>query len=549
MTYYDDFLVEAGNTYTVTSASDDGNEKVEWLCEEFWVDTKIVDLQSNTQELVVAIKIDGETILTEPIPRGRLMKSPIPELSEYGLSVAVTPVYNTTVAEILIETEKNAPVQYQHKVLGFARLPSTGEQVFLGHKPIGPVPPHRVDSTYSKPDKVLPRGTLESYKQVLQEEVAGRLNLILALAIAVTPLLLYLLRNAGVLYDLPIFVFVGPSSTGKTTALRLIASVYGLPIERSGLIGDFNATLKALTARFAGMQGMPLILDEATSADIDFKRLVLALSTGYDRERCRSDGSVEDAASFCGSFIISSEHSLFEDDYGESGATARVVELNLPWTDDADHARSLEQKLLENCGTAVKPLVVQLLKRHDKLPGYFKTALNYLGKKNFARSSVEGRKLKVYALILVAAMFVKIILGVDIGYTQLTELIIAQHETHRPPEEETDKVARLYETIKTYVTHNRGSFTRDTPSRQSNGPFWNTRGELSKQDGISCAWIPKDDLDKLIKDFGFLKPVEARQKLAERGWLFRTKDRHYWLPHTFGDTGKMDAYCVLLPDS
>lgn len=345
----------------------------------------------------------------------------IPRLAAHGLHLEDTRENEELMQSILLDSGQQARIQFTHGALGFKEL--DGELVFLARHPIGCSNPQKEKSLYTGDIEIDAAGSLDGYIGLLQKEVVGHTPLELALAISYTPLILFFLRRSGYLSDLPIFAFVGPSSTGKTLALRLIASAYGSPTERDGLIGDFNSTDFAIPARFAGLVGMPLILDEATDASYDFKRNALTLSKGRDRNRCNPDGSLKRATRFVGSIIVTSEKSVLTDELNVSGASARVVEFRLPsWTDDADHAMRLERKLIAEHGTAVVPFAESALRYSSAFPNFFEHELRLLREAKFADNAVEGRKLKALALVLTAATFVRVALGIELDKERLRKL-------------------------------------------------------------------------------------------------------------------------------
>ncbi|MDM5509887.1 DUF927 domain-containing protein, partial [Staphylococcus aureus] len=64
-----------------------------------------------------------------------------------------------------------------------------------------------------------------------------------------------------------IFSFTGQSSTGKSTAAMLAASVAGNPTKGTeNLFRSWNATRNALEGYLSGNYGVPIVLDELSAA-------------------------------------------------------------------------------------------------------------------------------------------------------------------------------------------------------------------------------------------------------------------------------------------
>ena len=308
--------------------------------------------------------------------------------------------------------------------------------------------------------------------------------------------------------------------------------------------GSIYVTEKALYARFANMCGMPLILDESTGVNIDFDQFALRISKGFDRERCSSDGAVKPAVGFCGAFILTGERSPFADRFSESGASARVVELTMPWTEDAAHAMRLEEKLTQNHGTAVVPLVKALLQYRSAAIKFFNSDLREIRGLGFTEGAVEARKAKMYALLLNAATLLNNALGVKVERSKILALLIDQHKAHQPEPEERDSVARLYDAIQSFVAQNNARIIGYTELKNFPNPN-SIVGKFAKKQGRQCVWIVKREIDAIFARNGFLNPSEALKKLAERGWVFRSNDRHHAFPQKLG-RATPQCYCVFL---
>lgn len=123
------------------------------------------------------------------------------------------------------------------------------------------------------------RGTLEEWQQNVAEYSKGNNILIFALCAALSPIALKLLPNIGN----TIFHFIGGSSIGKTTALKVAASVWGKPRE---YLRTWRATGNAQECLAESHNDALLILDEigqASSSDIG--NTVYMLGNGQGKSR------------------------------------------------------------------------------------------------------------------------------------------------------------------------------------------------------------------------------------------------------------------------
>src|SRR4051794_18740252 len=105
-------------------------------------------------------------------------------------------------------------------------------------------------------------GSLQGWLRAVQA-VAGYPLALLALYAAFVPPLLEILGAPNFIVD-----WANRTTTGKTTALRVAASVWGKPDERAvdGALGTWDATTVWIERASAVLHGLPLILDDTKRA-------------------------------------------------------------------------------------------------------------------------------------------------------------------------------------------------------------------------------------------------------------------------------------------
>ena len=187
-----------------------------------------------------------------------------------------------------------------------------GASIFvLPGETIGPRGVERVilDAGASAPYEV--RGTIDEWREGAAKLAGGHLLLMLAISTALAGTLAHL---AG--YEGGGVHFYGPSSIGKTTALRLAASVWGRG-DTPGFIRDWRATANGLEGAAAGASDTALILDELGQAEArDLAAALYMLANGGGKARAHRDGSLREPSTWRVLTLSS----------GESRLTAKLME-------------------------------------------------------------------------------------------------------------------------------------------------------------------------------------------------------------------------------
>lgn len=215
-------------------------------------------------------------------------------------------------------------------------------------------------------------GTLEGWKERVAVPSVGHSRLLFALSAAFCPPLLYLRgEESGGIH------FVGPSSIGKTLALRIAGSVWGGG-GISGFMRKWRSTVNGLELLAKSRCDSLLLLDEI--AEIPAKEAAAAaymLANGSGKKRLDRNGSLLPSHEWRILFLSSGEVSLANHlaEAGESlkgGQLVRLVEVDA----DAGQGFGVFSKLEEG---VCSQLLAESLKRATQ--HYYGTAIEaYLGK-------------------------------------------------------------------------------------------------------------------------------------------------------------------------
>ncbi|MEL7040493.1 MAG: DUF927 domain-containing protein [Pseudomonadota bacterium] len=218
-------------------------------------------------------------------------------------------------------------------------------------------------------------GTLEDWQETVAKTCIGNSRLILTLCAAfLGPLMKPVGIESGGLH------INGSSSIGKSTALRVSASVFG----SRDFVKTWRATDNGLEGIAESRSDTCLLLDElseATPATAD--RVAYMLANGRGKDRANRDGSSRPAKHWRITFISSGEVSL-SDKLGEVGkyATAgqQVRVLDIPADTDSGFglfdtihqhksasafAEALSEAALQAYGTAGNSFITKLIENRD----------------------------------------------------------------------------------------------------------------------------------------------------------------------------------------
>ncbi|WP_294446955.1 DUF927 domain-containing protein [uncultured Mailhella sp.] len=155
-------------------------------------------------------------------------------------------------------------------------------------------------------------GTLDEWKELIASHAKGNSRLILALCAACAGPLLHLLgqESGG-------FNFVGASSTGKTTALLMAASVWGKGAVSNGYILTWRGTDNGFETQAALHSDTLLCLDELSQAPSKvLYEASYMLGNGQGKQRATRTGAARDVR-FWRTMILST---------GEVGIAAKLAE-------------------------------------------------------------------------------------------------------------------------------------------------------------------------------------------------------------------------------
>ncbi len=401
------------------------------------ITSRLVDANTNAQKVKLAWLRAG--IWTERVvPRKTIADAQlILHLAEFGL-----PVNSRNARELcsyLTEFEsqnlKNLPIEHTTARLGFHEL--NGKSCFV--LPHATICEDKVDLSFSCSNsgfQQIADGYCEkgNYQEWLCgiNQIGEFPKVLLAVMASLAPSLSAIFPFQNLIVD-----YCGRTSGGKTTALRLAASVWGNPNERarSSTIHSWSGT-KTFTERAAGMANdLPLIIDDSKNAasDSHVSDLIYMISQGHGRGRATIEG-VQSTVNFNTICLISGERPATS--FSKDGGTrARTLSLwGSPFgefsVECGQIASVIDQIAQENYGFAGHKFVKFLLsntERWDEWREEFETEkAKYVDWANEVNNQFVSRMAPALAAITMAHWLAHQCFALEFEYFDLFETIWEQ---------------------------------------------------------------------------------------------------------------------------
>lgn len=239
-------------------------------------------------------------------------------------------------------------------------------------------------SASAAPGTFKQRGTLADWQSHVAAPCVGNSRLLFAVSAAFAAPLLDVtgMESGG-------FHFRGDSSTGKTTALRLAASIWG----GIDYLQRWRATDNGLEALAAQHSDCLLVLDEISQVDPKAAgEVAYMLANGSGKARANRTGTMRDTASWRLLFVSSGEAGLAEhmaqanrkpkagmeirllDIPADAGRGLGLFDTLNDYASGAAFSKALTEAALNYYGTPALAYLQKLTEHLDKMPGMVKRA-------------------------------------------------------------------------------------------------------------------------------------------------------------------------------
>jgi hypothetical protein len=329
-----------------------------------------------------------------------------------------------------------------------------------------------------------------------------------------------------------ILSYSSPTSQGKTTTIRVGASCWGCPDERSpeAAIGTWDATRTWIERAATVLCDHPLILDDTKLASHPDAIARVLYDVGSGRGRGR--GSVEGMRG-TGTFrtvLLSSGEAPITSFSRDAGTRARVLEL---WGRPFERAdattapvvASLNRAILANYGHAGPRLVQFLVENHAHWETWCQNYQSYHQQYvDRAENNSVAARLAGYFAVLELTVYLSIQAGIvpwhaDSVVTDLWPVLTAETV-------EADQAEVALQYIWSWATANQESFNGRHHSGNS-APHSGWTGRWDRNENWQFVGFCRQRVEQLLIGFGF-EPVPILRNWADRGWLLISPGRRFY---------------------
>lgn len=433
---------------------------------------RVAEKYLNTDTGIVSLKLayfNGVREETRIFGSEILAKNDIKVLLHYG--VRFEDKCAEHLVSYLIKSEALAPVHATYSKLGWDKeqpdLFKCGRAIRKG----------QVDEslTYDGKLDLLPKGSLETWLDMVKNEVIPHLPMTVVMLLGFASPVLTYLRDRDI--QNPIFHLSNTTSKGKTTSSMLAASVFSNPILNRGNMISFHATENALVQFVGENQGITVVIDEvATGSLSDYSRLLYTFAEGRSKMRLNGDSTQKEVFEFSAVFITNAEYDLLDEE-SAGGLKARIFEINDPLTADAENSENIKRCIANNHGVAGEAFLVALTQDTSRIPRYYEESKQQLIDNCIEINPLTVRIFSKFAVVVATARLVEETFALGLDLEGIVDYLVELERkiSSKPTPEE-----QLLEIIRQEVTKNSGKFKHDSgfdsPSTcygaiKSNGKF------------------------------------------------------------------------------
>ena len=407
-----------------------------------------------------------------------------------------------------------------------------------------------------------PHGSFEAWREMIRKDVLPYPNMCIALLGGASSIITGLIGESQQ-FTSPIFHIYGSSGTGKSCTAKVVTSLFGQPFDGAKTIdgklynsvyGSWSGTENALRDSCVGNRGICIILNELGKSKINnLTALIYDYAEGTMRKRSNGEGIVNQREGFRTSFVTVGEFSLFDllpTQY--QGIVNRVMELEPPFTVNADHAKRLEQGSYVNCGFGGDMMASYILNKGGRewLTDIYRTWYNTFNFLLPVHNSDIDRFVSTFAAPILTTAYVAMFawnmeIVLDDIITYLLDYVTEKYSS------EEDIVTKNFETVMDLCERNQAKFIlkkRTSPAlfEYKADDLWGYLESKKRSNGGYCYkyWIYITKLEEICAEKQLPSAEVCVREWRNREWVETEKDHLYKR-----DSRKKKFYVLIDPSS
>lgn len=447
------------------------------------------------------------------IARSQLLKSEMKGLLNIGLDINAKNADD--VLEFLLLSEKKAKHHYTYQNIGWhdylEQITYRLDQMVSIQEPIG--------SEYVGSLALKPRGSLEGWKQVVEQQVLGHANLEMMLAVGFSAAIVGLLNvNGSDSVDSLLINIVGNSTTGKTTAAYVAISAFGSPLmNQNGLIQSCNGTVNAIQSILNGNFGVPIVFDETSATDMtqsQLTNLIYSIAQNKEKARLNKESQLKILSTWATTVLFTGESSILDQANSNVGLRVRMFDFHhVQWTKDAHQSESIKQGFAQHFGHAGAEFSKELLQVGvEKVRDVWKQFSHEI-QQDLPQTPYRTRIAEKFALILTSAQYINQSLGLSLDLPAIKQVLVTQEQLVY---EDRDIAKKFMKELQDYIVEHLRHFKVNDESFNSNQLQF---GKIETVDEKLYCYIIPNVFKKICNELGFSSSKVVLDELKNKNSL------------------------------
>ncbi len=493
-----------------------------------------VNIEAYTNAGKKVFNVEAKNLTVNNLPQYLLAK---------GVCVLTCKEISEDITAYTLDSKKSASVENTFSCLGWYKQGKT--DCYLASNLITA---ENVDKNYTSThsNKLMPVGSFQGWRNGL-EPFLSRPEVGLALSIGASATIIPLLKEAGIINDTLIFALIGKSSTFKTTALKLMASIYGMPKIGDGIIDTLMDTAGYFFENLGKKNGFVQLVDDISAVhDHDFTNELYHISMGKSRGRLSPDGKPRKVETWCTTVVYTGETSIFAQTNKNKGLYARLIEFNFSWLTENEDIDAFYDTINGNYGTAIEPLVQTLFNYSSSdIRNLYKEAFEVVTKRIPVKEKdgISRRIVQRFAILIMALNVCNKAWGMNL---QVEPILALLEEAYLNNIAVVDPITIAIEGLKAEILDHNQLFIRNPSVNALGQRAWGVHGKYNNR---NCLWISEEKMEGMAKSAGVQNLKDIQKELADRGFLVRDKSNHYRFDRNFENGFDKKCYGVYLNSS